>query len=454
MNTVHTYKYKVIITGMASTNRICCLVLAAYAILLLAGTAAYAMNPKQLQHTEALRKDAELLLKDGRFKDAIPKLERIIEIDPNDNVYLYYLKVARRQTVENYCKQADDAYMKGNYLLAINEWSRITDLYPEDARVEKMIVFSSAMLEDNMVENLYSLVIKFIGEKDYSSAINELEKIIQMEPDEKRAKDLLITIIQLHNNARINELYKRAENHLDNKNFKLAIVTWREILKIDENQQEANRRIAEINKTKIDKTYDEARKLYESGQYLSSRELYNMILAENPEDLDTEKIISSLNQTIKIVKKITGDDKVSALQKQALANYISLTGNLKAAIAASWYAVQLDPDNRLSHAIKRFLEKSFPTMVLALEPPVGDMNLIDQYLFAALNHIYEGRYDLAIQGTSIVLVLDPQNFLAYKRLGSSYYAIGKKDKARATWENALRIRPDDHELKLFLKRLY
>ena len=80
------------------------------------------------------------------------------------------------------------------------------------------------------------------------------------------------------------------------------------------------------------------------------------------------------------------------------------------------------------------------------------MNIIDQYLFAALNHIYEGRYDLAIQECTIVVELQPKNILAWKRLGSGYYAIGKKDKARETWERALKMAPDDSELKQFIKQ--
>jgi Flp pilus assembly protein TadD len=86
-----------------------------------------------------------------------------------------------------------------------------------------------------------------------------------------------------------------------------------------------------------------------------------------------------------------------------------------------------------------------------MEPPVGDMNIIDQYLFTALNHIYDGRYDLAIQKCTIVIELQPNNILAWKRLGSGYYAIGKKDKAKETWEKALKVAPDDPELKQFIR---
>jgi Tfp pilus assembly protein PilF len=52
-----------------------------------------------------------------------------------------------------------------------------------------------------------------------------------------------------------------------------------------------------------------------------------------------------------------------------------------------------------------------------------------------------------------VIELQPKNVLAWKRLGSAYYAIGKKDKARETWEQALKIAPEDVELKQFIKQV-
>jgi tetratricopeptide (TPR) repeat protein len=107
----------------------------------------------------------------------------------------------------------------------------------------------------------------------------------------------------------------------------------------------------------------------------------------------------------------------------------------------------------LTTAIKDFLERKYASNLSTMEGPVGDMNIIDQYLFAALNHIYDGRYDLSIQECTIIIELQPENILAWKRLGSAYYAIGKKDKARETWEKALKVAPDDTELKQFIRQI-
>ncbi|KKL13337.1 hypothetical protein LCGC14_2526760, partial [marine sediment metagenome] len=81
------------------------------------------------------------------------------------------------------------------------------------------------------------------------------------------------------------------------------------------------------------------------------------------------------------------------------------------------------------------------------------MDIVEQYLFAALNHIYEGRYDLAVEESGIVLKLTPNSIMAMKRMGSAYYLMGKKAQAGEVWRRALKITPDDDELQGFLDAL-
>lgn len=163
-------------------------------------------------------------------------------------------------------------------------------------------------------------------------------------------------------------------------------------------------------------------------------------------------IIANLDDTIKIVSRLDGKGKAVRMMRKSLKNHIAVDGNKKAAIAASWYAVQLDPMNNNALAIKNFMEKKYVAILNTMEPPIGDMNVIDQYLFASLNHIYDGRYDRSIQEASIVIELQPDNILAWKRLGSAYFAMGKKKKAREAWESALKIAPKDKELKQFIRQ--
>ena len=423
------------------------------ALFLLLPPVSEAVTSKQREKAEQLMVEVYKLFKNENYKQSISLLEDILLINPRDKTASRYLKVARLRVVEPICRQADALYLGRDYEDAIDEWEKVLNIYPGDIQAQKMIEFTRNLMQGNVLESMYALVDSLLNEEDYESAVNELEKMLDIKPDEKRARELLISARQGVTNNRIKEYYEKAEIFMNEKKYDLAIETWNAILEVDNKQEAASRYIAAARRKKLDSMYDEGRRLYIEGDYVSSRDVYNRIFNENPTDVDLKKIIAKLNETIRIVQKVSMEGKEFDMIRKALSHYISHDGNLKTAIAASWYAVQLSPNNDLAYVIRNFFEIKFPSVVVSMEPPVRDMDIIDQYLFAALNHIYEGRYDLAIQECTIVLDLQPNNVLAYKRLGSAYFAIESKEKARESWERALTLSPDDRELKKFIKDL-
>lgn len=412
-----------------------------------------AVTPKQRNRVEQLMGEVKKLFKNENYKHAIPLLEDILLIDPSDDTASRYMKVARQRVVDPICRQADALYMKNDYEEAIEEWEKVLHVYPTDIQSNNMIELTRNLIQSNVLESMYELVDGFLSVEDYGSAANELEKILILKPDEKRARELLISARQGVVNFSIKEFYDKAEIFMKEKKYDMAIETWNEILKLDEKQEAASRYVASARRKKLDSMYEEGKQMYIEGDYVTSRSIYGRIFNENPTDSDLKKIIARLDETIRIVQKVGMEGKEFDMIRKALSHYISPTGNSKTAIAATWYAMQLSPKNDLAIVLRNFFEKKFPSVIVTMEPPVRDMDIIDQYLFAALNHIYEGRYDLAIQECTIVLDLQPDNVLAYKRLGSAYFAIENREKAREAWEEALSLSPDDKELKTFIKNL-
>jgi|GEM_PF-1481003 len=60
------------------------------------------------------------------------------------------------------------------------------------------------------------------------------------------------------------------------------------------------------------------------------------------------------------------------------------------------------------------------------------------------------KFEVAIRELQELLIIDENNTLALTRLGSSYYAIGDMDKARATYEAVLKLNPDDRSVRSFM----
>lgn len=413
---------------------------------------AYALSKQEAQKIEDLKKLSMDYFNKSEFDKAIPILNQILALDPKDKNTLRYLLIFRRQIVEPFCKQAAEMYFSGNIPEAIEKWENILKIDPKDTRVQALIDEAISVSNVKLNDNLYTLANQLWKDGQYEEAVKELNKIIDTYPNEKRAKDMLDSANRVLKESRIKDLYEKAEKFLAAKDLKQAIDTWNAILKIDKDQELASRKIASIQMKGLDNLYSDAKQLYVKGSYIEARDMYNKLLGDNPNDKNMQHVIDRLNKLTAVVPMAEDKGQAWAVLKRGLAHYITKDGNPRVALAAAWYATQIEPSNQQISAVRDFIEKELVSYIRTMDTPSPDMNLMEQYLFAALNHIYEGRYDLSISECTLVLELEPDNLLALKRMGSAYFAMGKKDKALSVWRKALQISPRDEELKRFIER--
>jgi len=78
---------------------------------------------------------------------------------------------------------------------------------------------------------------------------------------------------------------------------------------------------------------------------------------------------------------------------------------------------------------------------------------VDQKLHDALQQIYEGRYDLAINKCQQVLRIAPNNVTALGRMGAAYYLLGDKNKAISLWKQALELESNNQTAIEYLKQV-
>jgi tetratricopeptide (TPR) repeat protein len=420
-------------------------------LLVLIATSAGAVNKEDMERAEGLKKDALGLFNKGEYRNAIPLLKEVLAINPEDKDASRYLLIFRRQIIEPYCKLAADAFIQGDYPEAVSQWQKILEMDPKNKRVQSLISETFTASDDDITSSMLTLSTSLFKEGRYDEASAELQKILQINAGNERAKEMLASIRRTLTDTTIKDLYEKASTYVEQKEYVMAVEQWNKILEIDPEQDLASRQLASIQKKQLDDSYNMAEQYYIDGNYLDARDHYNRILAENPTDQNLKNIIERLNQTISVVPQIQSEGAIWDVLRTGLSHHISKDGNSKVAVAAAWYAVQLEPENTVIIAIRDFIEREHVSVIRTMEKPGTDMNITDQYLFAALNHIYEGRYDLAIQECSLVIELEPANVLALKRMGSAYFAMGRKDKAKKAWNDALKLTPDDKELKQFIR---
>ncbi len=419
---------------------------------LLGPLSAWAVTPEQQEKIEQLKQVVLTHFRNSEWTEAIPLLEEILLINPKDTAASRYLVIANRKVVEPYCELAAAAYLAEDYAEALKHWETILKVNPDDRRVFNLMEDTIRMLNERTLKFLYTNADKLFREGRYELAAAEWEKVLVIAPNEARARELLEITQRIIVDRKVKGFYEKAEEHIRNEEYGLAINALTEVLEVDKTQERAQQMIATLYKKMLDSMYVKAEEFYRQGFYMSARDQYYRIMAANPEDDKVKGIIDRLNGLINVSPKLDAAGEVPDILRRGLMHEISPDGNPEVAIVAAQYAVQVEPENQTFQRILDHLQKTHLSTLQTMERLQRDMNVIDQYLFVALNNIYEGRYDLAVRKCMIVLELQPDNVLALKRLGSAYFALGRKEKARETWEEALKYAPRDAELPGFIKQ--
>ncbi len=195
--------------------------------------------------------------------------------------------------------------------------------------------------------------------------------------------------------------------------------------------------------------YKEAVAAYDKGLYQRAVEKLNSSLSLDPKNIEAKNKLVKLEMVAKIMPKEAEETKRAKLIKQAVLSY--LDGDIKLTLNTLRYLLSMEPEDR---GVDRLLKTIARVEGVALaEEVTPGMSLVDQKLYNAVNYFYEGKYDMTIRESQDVLRLEPNNALAYKRIGSAFFAMGQKDKAREAWKKSLEINPADKSLKEFLDKL-
>jgi len=194
--------------------------------------------------------------------------------------------------------------------------------------------------------------------------------------------------------------------------------------------------------------YKEAVAAYERGLYQRAVEKLIRSLSLDPKNIEAKSKLVKLERVAKIIPKEVKETKRAKLIKQAVLSY--LDGNIKFTLNALRYLVSMEPEDReVDRLLKTIARVEDVDLVEEITP---GMSLVDQKLYNALNYFYEGKYDMTIREAQDVLSLEPNNALAYKRIGSAFFAMGQREKAKQAWNRSLQMNPADKTLKEFLDK--
>lgn len=248
----------------------------------------------------------------------------------------------------------------------------------------------------------------------------------------------------------LEKLLEQARAAFAEERWKDAVDFARKVLLIEPEHAEALEIFSEASeklRPLLEPRARDAERLVNEGRFAEAELKYAEALDINPWDERLRESLEKIKRVTAVSPQALGEDRIAHLTRLAVRSYMS--NDQSSAVNAVVYLTQLDK-SIVSESVRNIVRNDFSAKYRELRLIRG-MNLVEQKLYSALKNIYNARYDLAIIECNEALELEPRNVLALTRLGSAYYALGKKEKAIEVWREALKYDPGNQDILEFMR---
>lgn len=179
--------------------------------------------------------------------------------------------------------------------------------------------------------------------------------------------------------------------------------------------------------------YQSAINMYKRGLFTIALDRFKNAGNIDPTDPDVPLYVERLNLITPIVPQNMSTDKVSELMRRGIVYFVE--GHGQSSVKTLAYALSLEPDNFTMMRLLGRVEEKTGYRVDRSQPASG-LTLVDKMQYEGLIAFKRKDYAETIKLCEEILLLEPDNALALKRMGSAFYALGEKDKAKKMWERS------------------
>ncbi len=184
------------------------------------------------------------LIEWSKAHDIMPAYKELKKWLKRVNQKLTYAKNKRRTSQgrkstapDNYFSQGLDYLKKGEYRKAINTWNKLLTQNPGDVQVKKYLKKAKKKMKEEIEDLLQQAKMYWQGE-DAASAVRMWRQILKIDPENQAAREHLKTNKE-NIGITANALYlKGVKNYVENKLVE-AISNWEDVLVLDPKNQKA-----------------------------------------------------------------------------------------------------------------------------------------------------------------------------------------------------------------------
>lgn len=189
------------------------------------------------------------------------------------------------------------------------------------------------------------------------------------------------------------------------------------------------------------------------GNFLLALERLTQALDAQPGNKTLAGMVKRLQDVVSTYPQALGDTEVMAYVRKGVGQYVGGT-DIRSAVNAVRYAFNKNIQDEKVLALLNLIEKAaqVPEMTSKVQGP-QIFTWIDQKVFSARQSFHEGNYDVVIRRCQDVLELEPNNTTALEIMGSAFFMMDEKEKAKVLWRRVVEIDPNNKTVRRFLESL-
>ncbi len=336
-------------------------------------------------------------------------------------------------------EEANMYYSQKDFRSAWDKYADILSLEPEDKIANDMLNRCEDRLYETKAKEISALMLSATREfrnKNYDKALKYCQDIIQIDPENKDARDGIEEINEIMKSLEVRESVEddlaKAKSLYNKGRFKEAEIILGELSKIDPENEEVQKYIALIieairQQEDLKNLWEEANSLYADKEYELAWRKYNDIIVIDPSDDVAIQMIKKCQNKIKQY-----DIKEIAALLSAGDKYF-IRGENQKALGYFMKVLELDPVNKeAENNISRIKESLRSEEVRSYRNEAEES--VESLYASGIKSYDKADYDKAIYFFERVLIIDPTHENAYR-----YLEMTQKRKSMAESEVVIEI---------------
>ena len=192
---------------------------------------------------------------------------------------------------------------------------------------------------------------------------------------------------------------------------------------------------------------------FKEGNFGLAAQRLNAALDADPSNSTVRQMLGRIQNVVQYVPQSTGSDEVSGFVRKGVSEYVD-GRDIKQSVNSLRYAFNKDPKNEKLLQLLNAVEKEAGVTELSQQIQGAEVfSLLDQKIYEARQSIYDGKYDLAVRRAQDVLDLEPNNTTALEIMGSAFFLMDQRAKAKAVWLKVMTLDPNNKVVPQFLEQL-